>query len=165
MAPDLLATIRDELEQRLAELRPLLSEYERLVATADALDIADADAAPGGHEETVSATVQVPPRRRGRPRRVGTSDVDTGTSTPGAPAPSTQERPSPRKRAPQEDIQQAILAALEHGSHTAGELVMVTAMSPPNVRSNLSHLTGLGAIKKTKRDGKTAYVLGSQGRG
>ena len=43
MASDLLSKIRSELDARLGELRPVLSEYERLVAAADALATADSD--------------------------------------------------------------------------------------------------------------------------
>jgi hypothetical protein len=37
MASGLLSTVRSELDARLDELRPLLSEYERLLAAVDAL--------------------------------------------------------------------------------------------------------------------------------
>jgi hypothetical protein len=36
--------------------------------------------------------------------------------------------------------QEAILAALQHGSHTASELVNVTALPAPTIRSNLHRL-------------------------
>jgi len=38
MAADLLSTVPSELDARLDELRPVLSEYERLLAAAAALD-------------------------------------------------------------------------------------------------------------------------------
>ena len=41
---DLLARVCAELEQRMAELRPLLEEYERLLEAADTL--ASIEAAP-----------------------------------------------------------------------------------------------------------------------
>ncbi len=68
-----------------------------------------------------------------------------------------------RKPASPAAVQQAILAALEHGSHTASELVMVTAMSTREIRGGLSRLAGRGAIAKVKRDGdgKSAYALPS----
>jgi hypothetical protein len=57
----------------------------------------------------------------------------------------------------------AILAALEHGSHTASELVIVTAINGPVIQNNLRRLQQSGAITRTKRagDGKAAYALAS----
>ncbi len=75
--------------------------------------------------------------------------------------PSTPSVPSPPKRkpSPRESDQSAILAALEHGSHTPGELAMVTAMSSPAIRTNLGPLLARGAIAKVTREGKVAYTL------
>jgi DNA-binding MarR family transcriptional regulator len=55
----------------------------------------------------------------------------------------------------------AILAALEHGSHTVSELAVVTAMSGAIINNNLRRLQQAGAITRTKRegDGKAAYAL------
>jgi hypothetical protein len=80
--------------------------------------------------------------------------------TSAAPVEDTIRRREPVSPA---DAQQAILAALEHGSHTPGELVMVTAMSPTEIRSNLGRLARRGAVAKVKRDGdgKVAYALPS----
>jgi DNA-binding transcriptional ArsR family regulator len=54
---------------------------------------------------------------------------------------------------------QAIIAALEHGSHTVSELAVVTAMSGPSIRESLRRLIGSGAVARAKRDGKAAYAL------
>jgi hypothetical protein len=194
MAADLLTTIRSELDARLGELRPLLSEYERLVAAVDALETharsgaADAPAQQPESEPTaLSAPVGVTPvpRRRGRPRgsaagtlkraaapspvgeattetkvgadsRRGTGEVSPRTArgrTAGAKVASTRER------APKGAARQAIVAALEHGSHTVGELAVVTAMTGPNINGNIRRLLQEGAITKTSREGKTAYAL------
>jgi DNA-binding transcriptional ArsR family regulator len=64
-----------------------------------------------------------------------------------------------RTRTPRGAAQTAILSALEHGSHTAAELAVVTAMSGQNVRENLRRLLGAGAVTRAKRDGKVAYAL------
>jgi DNA-binding transcriptional regulator GbsR (MarR family) len=58
-------------------------------------------------------------------------------------------------------VGQAIVAALEHGSHTVSELVMVTAISPAEIRSGLSRLRRQRKVTKVKRpgDGKSAYAL------
>jgi DNA-binding transcriptional ArsR family regulator len=64
-----------------------------------------------------------------------------------------------RERAPRGAAQQAIIAALEHGSHTVSELAVVTAMSGPNIRENLRRLLKAGAVTRAKREGKAAYAL------
>jgi hypothetical protein len=85
-----------------------------------------------------------------------------------APPPAIQEpaveefEPEPeRKPASPGDVRQAIIAALEHGSHTIGELVMVTAMSTPEIRTNLSQLARQRKVTRVKRegDGKSAFAL------
>ncbi len=240
MATDLLARIRSEIDERLAQLRPLLSEYERLTAAAETLAAVDAEAeapyaerpyaqspydptaqdvpalpaktpSPPAETPRLAAEVPVPPAeeeppsapalRRAYPLRGSDGAIKLAMSLrttplqrptprpadqPAAPAPSaTQvlERLTPvppavegdtwepstpvadsepaREPATPAAVRQAILAALEHGSHTATELVTVTAMSAPEIRGGLIRLTGRGAITKVKRrgDGKTAYAL------
>jgi hypothetical protein len=60
-------------------------------------------------------------------------------------------------------VRKAILAALEHGSHTTTELIVVTALSPPDIRRNLRLLSERGDIAKVRRDGdnRAAYALRS----
>jgi predicted Rossmann fold nucleotide-binding protein DprA/Smf involved in DNA uptake len=73
-----------------------------------------------------------------------------------------EPEPEPeRKPAAPSDVRQAIVAALEHGSHTIGELVMVTAMSTAEIRTNLSQLTRQRKVTRVKRqgDGKGAFAL------
>jgi hypothetical protein len=191
MAADLLTTIRSELDARLGELRPLLSEYERLVAAVDALEthsssgVAPAPAEQAAPAPAAPATVAPAPRRRGRPRgsaagalkraaapapasevipeaRAETeSRQDTGEASPSTARGRTvgTQVASKRERAPKGAAKQAIVAALEHGSHTVGELAMVTAMSGPNINGNIRRLLQEGAITKTSREGKTAYAL------
>jgi DNA-binding transcriptional ArsR family regulator len=75
-------------------------------------------------------------------------------------APSSRPaRPAAPRRAPRGAAQQAILAALEHGSHTVSELAVVTAMPAPSIRQNLRRLTLSGAVKRTEREGRVAYAL------
>ncbi len=194
----------------MAQLRPLLSEYERLLAATDTLAAMDAGAAaPKKPRARAAPTTERTPtplaRRRGRPPRSSAAGVfalamslrTTPVVQPGArarvaetyPAPHPTAReveraaPTPsverngtaasepadgdsvptRKPASPAAVQQAILAALEHGSHTASELVMVTAMSTREIRGGLSRLAGRGTIAKVKRhgDGKSAYALPS----
>jgi DNA-binding transcriptional ArsR family regulator len=157
MASDLLTTIRSELDARLRELGPLRAEYERLVATAEALG-----ATPGG---AVAAPNVIDRSPSGSPtaRHRRTRRNPAGGATEPTPAPARTSRPGARgRRRPARGAgRQAIVAALEHGSHTASELASVTAMTGPNIRSNLRRLLREGMVRKAKRDGKTAYALRS----
>ncbi len=230
METDLLTRIRAELEQRMAELRPLLSEYERLLAADDALD--SFEAAPTDNLTPVPAPRPAPARRRARDRSkigqrgsaAGAIELASSTVEPPAQAQSPEPGPTPpaprtprtprilpgmpslrtqpgasaltslstaraqsvpapvevppalpepvveefepepepeRKPASPSDVRQAIVAALEHGSHTIGELVMVTAMSTIEIRTNLSQLARQRKITRVKRegDGKSAFAL------
>ena len=132
MASDLLSTVRSELDARLDELRPLLSEYERLLAAVDALGAGDdGTAPPPAAERTLSAT------QRSRARH-GRRSPSTGAIKPAASGSNPRGTGSrKRARAPRGAAQHTILAALEHGSHTTSELVSVTALGAPNIRSNL----------------------------
>jgi hypothetical protein len=108
--------------------------------------------------------------RRGTAARIEPLSPPSPTAPVETPAPVEPEPPveeeldeRPRKPVSQAAAQQAILAALEHGSHTATELVMVTAMSSSDIRNNLSRLARRGGVAKVKRagDGKSAYALAS----
>ena len=55
----------------------------------------------------------------------------------------------------------AIVAALEHGSHTVSELAVVTAMTGPSLRQSLRRLVVAGTVTQAKREGKLAYALAS----
>jgi hypothetical protein len=161
MAADLLTIIRAEIDARLRELRPLLAEYERLVSAADALASESAAAEP--------APLAPPPRRRGRPRKTpaaADASAPAATAEAGEEAPAGYATSSTRAYEPEglakpgrRATGQAILAALEHGSHTVAELVMVTAIAAPDIRDSLRRLRRRKAIVKTDRDGKTAYAL------
>ncbi|HLM87112.1 MAG TPA: hypothetical protein VK272_13095 [Solirubrobacteraceae bacterium] len=147
MATDLLAQIRAEIDARIAALRPAVEEYERVLSAAEVLEreaasaqaapSATAQAAPSGAGETSPAA---PARRRG-PRG----------SAAGAIARAASSRQGP--------TEQAIVAALEHGSHSVSELVVVTAMSGPQIRASLRVLQRAGKVARTKREGRAAYAL------
>jgi DNA-binding transcriptional ArsR family regulator len=192
MAPDLLSTIRREIDQRLNELRPLLAEQQRLLGAVDALVAAADDNMPA------SAPASTPTKRSTRKIRVGTgrrgsavgaielaastaidASVDreaNGVYENGSSATSlekgdtqrtdaqrTQTRARPARkdkpeRSPRGAVREAILAALEHGSHTVGELAVVTAMSGPSISGSLRKLVSEGVIVKTEREGKAAWA-------
>jgi hypothetical protein len=73
----------------------------------------------------------------------------------------TRRAAAKRGGAPGGAAQQAIVAALEHGSHTLSELVLVTAMSGPEIRESVKRLQRAGTVTRAKRDGRAAYALSS----
>jgi hypothetical protein len=89
---------------------------------------------------------------------------------PPAPAPSDRRRPASDGLAPVAstastrkaragEAEKAIVAALEHGSHTVGELGIVTAMSGQEIRGGARRLLASGRIVRTSREGRAAYAL------
>jgi hypothetical protein len=66
---------------------------------------------------------------------------------------------------PRDASQQAIVSALEHGSHTLGELVLVTAIAASELRQGVRRLQQAGTITRTQRDGRAAYALSSASTG
>jgi hypothetical protein len=72
-------------------------------------------------------------------------------SRPAAKAPAAKARAA----------EQAIVAALEHGSHTVGELVLVTALSGAEIREGLRRLQRARTVARTRREGRAAYALSS----
>ncbi len=176
MAPDLLSTIRREIDERLSELRPLLAEQERLLSAVEALEVArdQSDAAsvsepaatkPAAPAKSVSVKAI---RRRARPsatRRgsavgaielAATGPVGVAIEGGNGKEPNVKDKP---ERSARGVVREVILAALDHGSHTVGELAMVTAMSGPNINVNLRKLVAEGAVVKTEREGKAAWAL------
>jgi hypothetical protein len=69
------------------------------------------------------------------------------------------------EQAPMGAAEQAIVAALEHGSHTVGELGIVTAMGGPEIRESLRRLQREGTVAPTRREGRAAYALSSAAAG
>ncbi|HEV7161723.1 MAG TPA: hypothetical protein VGN25_00570 [Solirubrobacteraceae bacterium] len=175
MAGELLASITAEIDARIDELRPVLAEYERLLSAADALGLSDAASAPttrtarvkpasspktnGPKAAKPAAQETSPPSPRLRasgPRGSAAGTIGRArSSTPKAPR-ADGSKPA---RAVRGAAQQAIRAALEHGSHTVGELTVVTAMSGQNIRENLRRMLSSGAVTRAKREGKAAYEL------
>jgi hypothetical protein len=152
---DLLSRVRGEIDARLSELRPHLEEYEQLQSAAAALGVPEQkpQSAPRRRRQ---ASVRVP---GGAKVRVpgGASVRVPGGAKVRVPGGATV-------RVPGGATQKRILDALEHGSHTVSELVVVTALSGPSVRQNLRRLMGSEAVTRAKRDGKAAYALASRAR-
>lgn len=181
---DLLTNIQAEIDVRLRELRPAMAEYERLSTAAGALVEEDRPASrPGRRAASKPArrTAPAPARRAASPpartparaeakRRTaekrataakGTTAVKRATATKRTTAARGARGPRKREQPAHTPVGQAILAALEHGSHTLAELVTVTALSASDIREGLRRLRARRAIVKTDRDGKAAYALPS----
>jgi hypothetical protein len=188
MAPDLLSTICREIDERLNELRPLLAEREQLLVAADALVAAYHEEPVPEVKETSPrgrGRRRAGAGRRGSAagaiKRVaaGPTGVEIeGEISEGSPTPFQAEElqiakklrraaPKPKENAPKPKAEraargaarEAILGALEHGSHTVGELAVVTAMSGPNINGNLRRLAVEGVVVKAEREGKAAWAL------
>jgi hypothetical protein len=158
---DLLTSIRAEIDVRLGDLRPALAEYEELLSVLDALGSdarsASAQSASGsgpGGRAVAQPAIPAAPR----------SNAPTRARSPRAKArPTAARRARKRERPAHGPAGQAILAALEHGSHTVAELVLVTALPAPDIRAGARRLLESGAIAKTEREGRSAYALTSPG--
>lgn len=146
MATDLLSEIRSEIDARLEQLRPAVTEYDQLLHAAGALDL---DGTP--------PTGAVQPAER--PRR----KTSTRLTAPRAASASVVRKPRAARKQPAVPgaVREAILGVLEHGSHTVGELVVVTAMSTVSLNDNLRKLAAEGVVVKTEREGKAAWSLAS----
>ncbi|HEX3517634.1 MAG TPA: hypothetical protein VHT29_01220 [Solirubrobacteraceae bacterium] len=178
MAGDVLASITAEIDARIDELRPVLAEYERLLSAAEALGLSDAVTAPPARSRrakpisspkaSVKATQAQEPSPPAPRRRVsgprGSAAGTIGRARSSAPKAARADGAKPA-RAIRGAAQQAILAALEHGSHTVGELTVVTAMSGQNIRENLRRMLSSGAVTRAKREGKAAYALAAGAEG
>jgi len=125
MSGDLRARVHGEIDARLRELRPAVSEYEQLLPAAEDLGLPAAA-----------------PRAR-------------------SPRPTRARAAAKGASAPRGAAERAIVAALEHGSHSVSELVVVTAMSAPNIRANLRRLLAAGTVTRATRGGRAAYALAS----
>jgi len=147
MASDLLSTIRDEIDARLRELQPLLAEYERLLVAAQALDHGTGTGLPTAADGALSDARRA--ARRGRKPSARKASLTPRRGRTGRAA-------APSRRSATEET---IIAVLEHGSHTVGELVVVTAMSAAKINGSLRRLASQGAVAKTEREGKIAWAL------
>jgi hypothetical protein len=153
-------------------------------SAAGAIELASSAPAPDTQAPKPEPTTSAPRTPRilaGMPSlrtQPGLSALPSLSTTPAKPAPIAVETPPAvfskpaieelepepepeRKPASPSEVRQAIAAALEHGSHTISELVMVTAMSTTEIRTNLSQLARQRKVVRVKRqgDGKSAFAL------
>jgi DNA-binding transcriptional ArsR family regulator len=166
MTADLLATVCAEIEARRELLRPAVAEYGQLLSAAAALDEEDRKRAAGQKIETARKTpvVRAAPAPAKAPVRNAPATRKPTRRKAAAPrekAAAPKKASAPPAGTARSAAQQAIAAALEHGSHTVAELAVVTAMSGPSIREGLRSLLKAGKITKAKREGKAAYALAS----
>jgi hypothetical protein len=143
MNTDVLTRVRAEIDARLIELRPTLAEYQRLLDAEQALAAKVEQARADKAEQALAAKTE--------------KALAAKTSAAGA---IERAASSPRGTS-----QQAIVAALEHGSHTLGELTVVTAISSSEIRDSVRKLQRAGTIARTRREGRVAYALLSSAAG
>lgn len=160
MAAELLAQIRAEIDERIAELRPAMAEYRRLLGAADALE-------PGA-EAAAPARATAVRGRAGAGRRESSgarakASVSAHARPAGRPQRAAQKRSVAKQRKARQPrvgpVEQAIAAALEHGSHTLGELGIVTGISAAELRGGVRRLLAAGRITRASREGRAAYAL------
>jgi hypothetical protein len=172
MASDLLTKIGSEIDARLGELHPSVLEYERLQAAIESLrETPGADAppaaqvpakrAPAKRKPTQKKVAKEAPAKETAPKRATKARRGSAAGAIKQAASGSRVKTPRRKRqrtavGPSE---QAVLDALDHGSHTVSELVMVSAMGAREIRAGVRSLLSNKGITKVTRDGKTAYAL------
>jgi hypothetical protein len=160
---DLLTSIRAEIEARLRELKPALTEFEQLSTAAEALAEEGGDTAKPARPARPAKPAR-PTKRAASRRRSARASAPAGQSVRAKTEPVKSARRARKREQPAlTPTGQAILAALEHGSHTLAELVVVTALGASDIREALRQLRKRKAIVKTDREGKAAYALPSNG--
>jgi DNA-binding transcriptional ArsR family regulator len=159
MAADLLTTIRAEIDSRLDELAPVLEEYAELSALLDALLLDGATPATPSSTPSSATRATLTVAKPGRRRSAATKPIKR-SDTSARKARRVVVKPRRRGRPPAvDDTGRAILAALEHGSHTVAELAVVTGLPASQLRESARKLLARAAIAKTEREGRSAYAL------
>ena len=134
----------------------------RRSSAAGAIKLAAAGPAADAHEQSAIAHER---SAIAHERSAIEQSAEEGSSTRLNGKPRSAARHSRRvadpkpERVSRDVARETILAALEHGSHTVGELAVVTAMSGPSINGNLRKLVSTGAVIKTEREGKAAWAL------
>jgi hypothetical protein len=156
MAADVLARVRAEIDERMAELRPAVAEYQRLTGAADALE-SSPEAAPGALARAPAVRGRAGAGRHESPAVRATAKPTARAHPAVRPSGAARKRSAAKPRVG--PVEQAIVAALEHGSHTLGELGIVTAISAAELRGGVRRLLAAGRITRASREGRAAYAL------
>ena len=130
----LLPRLKHEIEARLAELRPIVAEAERLVAAKEAL-LAEAAAESAAQRRAATRTAQ--PRNGGWPERTNGASAANGSRS------DTDDE----GRAPRGANQTAILAIVEERPGVSvAEIASVTKIAKPTVATTVSKLKREGVL-------------------
>ncbi len=135
----LLPRLKREIEARLAELRPIVAEAERLVAAKEAL-LAEAEAESAARRRA-AVRASLPPRNGARPERTN------GASAAPAAQASANGADDADDRAPRGPNQTAILAIVEERPGVSvAEIASVTKIAKPTVATTVSKLKREGVL-------------------
>jgi hypothetical protein len=154
MAADVLARVQAEIDARLRSLRSAVDEYEQLLGAAGALEVEARAGEAAKPKPAAKPRAAAKPKPPAKPRAAAKPKPPAKLRLAAKPKPAVKPRSAPMGAA-----EQAIVAALEHGSHTLGELGVVTAMSGGEIREGARRLLKAGKIVRAKREGRAAYAL------
>ena len=172
------AEARSEVSSRLADLRPVVEEYELLTGALAALDAVDgASDGDGQHRRTRPRSGQGPARRRPaatmepepepEPEPVASAEgvgVDGADSSSGSSHRRAGKRTAgsrPRKRAPRGANRAAVLSVVvDRPGATSGEIAAASGVDRNVVYSLLRLLVANGELRKEELPtGTTGYAI------
>jgi predicted Rossmann fold nucleotide-binding protein DprA/Smf involved in DNA uptake len=159
---DLLTRVIAEIVARRDSLFAAVQEYEQLLGAVDALGEQEPVAPitpPRVAVRSAPAVVKAKPKVKAPTRFKAPAKVPTVAKHKAPAEPGEQVSETPASTVTEQETGQAVLAALEHGSHTVAELVVVTAIPAPSIRDALKLLSKAAKVKRTAREGKAAYAL------
>lgn len=150
----LLPRLKREIEARLAELRPVVAEAERLAAAKDALLAEAAATAAAGATRRRAVRAAQQPRNGILPERLnGARAAEPPMPAPPAPVASTNgsaaaaDDDDADERAPRGTNQTAILAIVEERPGVSvAEIASVTKIAKPTVATTVSKLKREGLL-------------------
>jgi hypothetical protein len=142
MPEPLLPRLKHEIEARLAELRPIVAEAERLEAAKEAL-LAEAAAEVARQRDARTR----PARNGAQPERTNGAAPAAAARTRDVPSPTGSAEPAGDERAPRGANQTAILAIVdERPGVSVAEIASVTKIAKPTVATTVSKLKREGVL-------------------
>lgn len=147
MLEPLLPRLKREIEARVAELRPLVEEAERLEAAKEAL-LAQAEAESVRRRRSTRAVGAIGGLREELRSGASSTPLANGiAATPSRLRPAREEEPEEGGRAPRGGNQEAILAIVEERPGVSiAEIAAVTKIPAPTVATTVSKLKREGVL-------------------
>jgi hypothetical protein len=143
--PDLLERIRSELDDRIAQLRPVADEYARLVRASDALD--GVGVGVGGADRAAAAVAAPAPARRRSAAR----------ARPARRAAAAPPGGSPRApRAAPGQTQTRVVEQLRSGPATSSAVAAALGISVNAAAATISRLVKQGRVQRLAAGGYAA---------